>query len=84
MRSKSATAHWAAIACSSSGPPVELGEQLRPLTEARATAGGEHEATDQAGTSWIRPLRVGEPPAVAPMAGGDDLGQDRQRGLLAR
>ena len=63
---------------------VELGEQLRAAAEARAgTArpGSDHRA--QAGTSWIRPRASRQPAAVAAVTRRDDLGQDRQRGLLA-
>ena len=61
---------------------VELGQQLRLLSESGSGAGGEDQAADQAGHLVDPALALREPAAVAPVAGGDDLGQDRQRGLL--
>ena len=60
---------------------VELGELLR-RPEARGGARREHEAADQAPTSWMRPAGLREAAAVAAVPHGHDLGHDRQRGLL--
>jgi hypothetical protein len=48
------------------GAPVELGEHLRLLAEPGAGAGGQDQAADQAGTSWIRPLLSASRPPSRP------------------
>ena len=70
-------------ACSSSGRPSSSASSLDSLAEPRPGARGQDQ-TRRSSRHLVDPaLALGQPAAVAAVAGGDDLGQDRERGLLA-
>src|SRR3954451_8810679 len=74
----------AASACSSSGRPSSSASCLRPPKRVPAPAASTRPATIELGSDFVDAARArgGQAPALAPVTNGDDLGHDRQRGLL--